>query len=167
MRQGLFLDRDGVINYDHGYVHTIEKFAIRPGILEIIRAAYIRGFVNVVVTNQAGIGRGYYTLDQFRMLDSHMHAWFAEQGAPIAKTFFCPYHPLYGQGHLRQRSFHRKPAAGMLVEACNEFNINPQLSLMIGDKESDRQAAEAVGVPRFIDARHPNWIKSALEALNF
>lgn len=167
MKQGLFLDRDGVINVDHGHVHRIEDFELRPEIFSITRAAQARGFVIVVVTNQAGVGRGYYDLETFRCLDAHMHACFAAQGIRIAQTYFCPHHPVHGQGHFRQLSWRRKPGAGMLVEACRDHRINPRFSLMLGDNDSDLKAAQAAGVARFVDARQPDWQMQALLALSF
>lgn len=167
MKQGLFLDRDGVINVDHGYVHRIDEVQWRPQIFTIARAAQDRGFVIVVVTNQAGIGRGYYSLEAFHCFDVQMHRRFAEEGIRVAQTYFCPEHPDHGVGHFRRASWRRKPGPGMLVEACNDHNINPRLSLMIGDQDSDREAARAVGVARFVDARQPDWQMQALRALSF
>jgi D-glycero-D-manno-heptose 1,7-bisphosphate phosphatase len=167
VRKGLFLDRDGVINFDHGYVHRIEDFRLRPEIIDITHCAQSMGFYIVVVTNQSGIGRGYYTIQQFRLLDTYMHNLFATHNIRLAPTYFCPYHPISGQYHFRKISFMRKPRPGMLVEACNDHDINPKFSLMIGDNDSDRLAAEAAGLFRFVDARSADWKERAFDAMIF
>lgn len=88
-----FLDRDGVINIDHAYVHKIEDFNWLPGVLEAAHALHTAGYALVVVTNQSGIGRGYYDKAAFERLTDWMKARFAEAGAPLAGVYFCPHHP--------------------------------------------------------------------------
>ena len=109
VRAALFLDRDGVINVDRHYVWRIEDFEFVPGIFELVEAAVQGGLLPIVVTNQAGIGRGYYTEGDFRRLDDWMHAQFRERGAAIARTYHCPYHPTEGIGDYRRESFDRNP----------------------------------------------------------
>ena len=92
-KPALFLDRDGVINLDHGYVHTPEEFEFVDGIFEVVATANRAGYLVVVVTNQAGIGRGYYSETQFHALTDWMKASFAEHGGQIDAVYFCPYHP--------------------------------------------------------------------------
>jgi len=167
MRKGLFLDRDGVINFDYGYVHRVEDFRLRPEILDITHYAQSMGFYIVVVTNQSGIGRGYYSIQQFNLIDAYMHNIFASHNIRLAPTYFCPYHPLFGLHHFGQTNWKRKPGAGMFVEACNNHDINPHFSVMIGDNDSDRIAAEAAGLFRFVDARLPDWKEKAYAAMLF
>lgn len=145
-RRALFLDRDGVINVDHGYVHRPEQTDWLPGIFEICRAARDDGRLLVVVTNQAGIGRGYYSEQQFLEYTAWMHRAFAEQGAPLLATYYCPHHPEAGTGEYLTACQCRKPAPGMLQAAIRDWSIDPSLSLMMGDKDSDMQAAQTAGV---------------------
>ena len=95
----LFLDRDGVINVDHGYVHEIDKFEFMPGIFDLARFACVDlGWPVVVISNQAGIGRGYYDEAAYARLTDWMRARFASEGAPLAAAYHCPYHPVHGVG---------------------------------------------------------------------
>src|SRR4029079_2746485 len=98
MRKALFLDRDGVINIDRGYVCAQDDFEFVDGIFDVCRHATSLGYLIIVVTNQAGIGRGYYSEEDFTQLPEWMCRAFGEQGAPIAKVYFCPFHPEFGVG---------------------------------------------------------------------
>lgn len=145
-RRALFLDRDGVINVNHGYVHTPEQTDWVPGIFALARAARRAGFVLIVATNQAGIARGYYTQEQFGRYTRWMHARFADEGAPLLATYYCPHHPDAGVGHLRAECNCRKPKPGMLLRAIDDFGLDANESLFVGDRVSDIQAARAAGV---------------------
>ena len=146
MRPALFLDRDGVINYDHGYVHQIEKFQFIDGIFELVSAANKAGYLVVVVTNQAGIGRGYYTEDDFRTVTEWMLAQFAQHAATINAVYFSPFHPDYGVGDYRRESECRKPSPGMILKAAKENRIDLINSIIIGDKISDLLAGQRANV---------------------
>lgn len=145
----LFLDRDGVINVDRGYVHRIEDFEFIDGIFELCRCAKALGYKLVVATNQAGIGRGLYTEEQFHALTDWMKARFAEEGAALDGVYFCPTHPTAGIGAFRVESTFRKPGPGMLLQAARELDIQLAKSMMLGDKTSDRAAARNAGVGYF------------------
>lgn len=145
MRRALFLDRDGVINVDHGYVHRIEDFEFVPGIFELVRAARHRGLLPVVVTNQAGIARGYYDEAQFAELTRWMLARFAAEGAALERVYHCPTHPTEGIGRYRVDSIDRKPGPGMLLKARDELGIDLAGSVVLGDKASDMLAGRAAG----------------------
>lgn len=149
-KSALFLDRDGVINVDHGYVHTPENFEFVDGIFEVVATAKRVGFLVVVVTNQAGIGRGYYSETQFHALTDWMKARFAERGGQIDAVYFCPCHPEHGIGQYRRESEFRKPAPGMLLLAQRELDIDLSRSIFVGDKASDMQAGRAAGVGRLL-----------------
>jgi D-glycero-D-manno-heptose 1,7-bisphosphate phosphatase len=147
----LFLDRDGVINVDHGYVHRIDDFEFIPGIFSLVRRGRELGYRIIVVTNQAGIGRGYYSEAQFLALSEWMQARFEAEGAPLDAIYHCPHHPEHGIGVFRQDSPDRKPRPGMLLRAAKEWNLDLLRSALVGDRASDIQAAVAAGIPhRFL-----------------
>jgi D-glycero-D-manno-heptose 1,7-bisphosphate phosphatase len=146
LRKALFLDRDGVINIDYGYVYEISKFEFVVGIFDLARAACAAGYCLVVVTNQAGIGRGYYTEEQFEDASRWMCERFLREGAPIEKIYFSPYHPTEGLGVYRQDHPSRKPHPGMLFQAQKELGIDLRRSIMIGDKVGDVRAGIAAGI---------------------
>ena len=147
-RPALFLDRDGVINVDYAYVHRPENFDFVNGIFELCREAKRLGYRIFVVTNQAGIGRGYYTEQDFHDLTAWMRARLAEHGADVDAVYFSPYHPEHGIGPYKKGSDCRKPGAGMLRQAAAEFEIDFARSVLVGDKYSDIQAGVAAGVGR-------------------
>lgn len=144
--RALFLDRDGVINHDDGYTSRAEDFKFIEGIFDLCRAAKRSGYLLIVVTNQAGIGRGYYSEQDFLALTAWMCERFEAKGAPITEVFFCPDHPEHGIGPYSKDSFDRKPNPGMLLRAAEKYRISLQDSIMIGDKDKDMQAAERAGV---------------------
>jgi D-glycero-D-manno-heptose 1,7-bisphosphate phosphatase len=148
LRPALFLDRDGVINVDHGYVHRVEDTQWIPGIFELVKRARAVGRLCIVISNQAGLARGYYTDDQFRAYTSWMHAEFAKRHAPIDATYYCPHHPEAGLGELKQACLCRKPQPGMFLAARAAFGIDMPASVMVGNQVSDMQAALAAGVGR-------------------
>ena len=154
--KALFLDRDGVININHGYVHSPANTDWVPGIFELVAAAHARGFLPIVITNQAGIGRGLYDEATFLDYTAWMHAQFASRGTPLLATYWCPHHPDAGLGDYRVDCNCRKPRAGMLLQAIERFDIDPPGSLMIGDKQGDLDAAAAAGVPARL-LREQDW----------
>ncbi len=145
MRKALFLDRDGVINIDHGYVSRVEDFEFVPGVLTFIKTAQEKGYLPIVVTNQSGIGRGYYDEADFWRLSGYMIERMQEEGIKMDKEqiFFCPHRPDEGCNC-------RKPKPGMLLSAKARFDIDMAQSVMIGDKESDMEAAKQAGVGRTV-----------------
>lgn len=145
-KPGLFLDRDGIINHDAGYVFRIEDFIFRDGIFDLCLAAQKRGMALVVVTNQAGIGRGFYTETDFWRLTSWMLAQFASQQITFAGVEFCPDHPTHGIGLYRRQSSRRKPEPGMIRDASILHGLDVRRSAMIGDRATDMQAAAAADV---------------------
>lgn len=158
--KALFLDRDGVINVDHGYVHKKENFDFVDGIFEICQAAQNKGYLIIVVTNQAGIAKGIYSEEQFLELTKWVENEFAKRGVKISKTFYCPYHKDAVIEKYRQDSYDRKPNPGMILKAIDEFNIDAQKSIMIGDKDVDMQAAEAASLKRsFLITQTANFTK--------
>lgn len=147
-RRAAFLDRDGVINVDLGYVSRREDFQFVAGVFDGARRLHELGFVLVVVTNQSGIGRGLYTEAQFRQLNEWMLARFEAASAPIAATYFCPHHPSEAVEPFLRACDCRKPAPGMLLRAAGELGLDLSRSMLFGDKETDLLAARAAGIPQ-------------------
>jgi D-glycero-D-manno-heptose 1,7-bisphosphate phosphatase len=145
-RKALFLDRDGVINVEKNYVYRIEDFEFLPGIFELCSTARQLGFLLVVITNQAGIGRGYYSETDYQRLTGWMQDEFHAHGIEIDRVYHCPYHPTAGIGEYRQESFDRKPNPGMILKARQELDLNLSQSVLIGDKNSDIEAGRAAGI---------------------
>lgn len=145
-RPALFLDRDGVINIDHAYVCRQEDFEFTDGIFQLCRTAKQLGYLIFVVTNQAGIGRGYYSEQDFMTLTDWMCEVFKAEAVDIDKVFFCPSHPEYGVGEYKVDSNYRKPGPGMILQAASEFGVDLAKSVLVGDKETDIQAGVAAGV---------------------
>ncbi|WP_134057803.1 D-glycero-beta-D-manno-heptose 1,7-bisphosphate 7-phosphatase [Rheinheimera aquimaris] len=143
-----FLDRDGVINVDHGYVSTAEQFEFIDGVFAACRHLQQQGYLLIVVTNQSGIGRGYYSEAQFWQLTDWMKQQFAANGVGITDVFFCPHHPVNAQPPYQLECNCRKPAPGMLLQAIEKYGIDAKQSLMLGDKKADMQAAKAAGIGR-------------------
>lgn len=167
-RKALFLDRDGVINVNHGYVHTAEQTDWVPGIFELCATARDAGYALVVVTNQAGIARGYYSEADFLEYTRWMHDEFAARDVKILATLYCPHHPEAGLGDFRAECDCRKPAPGMFIAASALFNLTLADSMMIGDKESDLLAASRAGVPRrfLVDSCEPGSLSKIIECLS-
>jgi len=157
IQAALFLERAGVINVDHAYVHRIAEFEFIPGIFELVRAANALQMPVVVVTNQAGIGRGLYGEDDFAVLTAWMCEQFAQAGASISRVFHCPSHPTEGLGAYRVDSIMRKPYPGMLLEARDELGLDMPGSVLPGDKLSDLQAgiSAGVGLNLLLEGRYP------------
>ncbi len=147
--KALFLDRDGVINLDHGYIHRKEDFHFVDGIFEVVQAARTAGYKVVVVTNQAGIGRGYYTEADFWTLMHWVSAEFQTRNAPLDAIYFCPYHAELGIGEYRRDSPCRKPKPGMLLQAAADHDIHLPASCLIGDRLTDMQAAAAAELSQY------------------
>lgn len=146
MPKALFLDRDGVVNVDKGFVHTREAFEFIPGIFELCAKAHAMGYGLIICTNQSGIGRGLFSQAQFDSLTEWMTAEFAARQAPLAAVYHCPYHPEEGKGAYRLASPDRKPQPGMFLKARERFGLDMAASLAIGDTPRDAQAALAAGV---------------------
>jgi len=147
VKAAAFLDRDGVINIDRGYVFRREDFEFVPGTLDAARELKSMGLALVVVTNQSGIARGYYGPEQFHALTDWMKQAFAAHDAPLDGVYFCPHHPTEGEAPYRIACKCRKPAPGMLLDAARDLDIDVRRSVLFGDKASDLQAALAAGIP--------------------
>ena len=145
MNKALFLDRDGVINVEKNYVYKIEDFEFIESIFPTIIEYQKQGFLIIIITNQAGIARQYYTEEDFLHLTNWMIKKFAEKFINITKVYFCPHHPDFtGECSCR------KPNPGMILQAQKEYNIDLVNSVLIGDKESDLEAGRRAGIKKLI-----------------
>jgi D-glycero-D-manno-heptose 1,7-bisphosphate phosphatase len=147
VNKALFLDRDGVINIDSGYVYQQEKFIFINGIFELVKKANVRHYKVIIVTNQAGIGRGFYTEKDFWDLMNWVKDEFTKHDAIIDDIYFCPHHPEFGLVEYKQDSYDRKPNPGMFLKAQKKHNLDMSKSIMIGDKDVDMIAAMRAGIP--------------------
>ena len=148
VRPAAFLDRDGVLNEDHGYTHRVDDLVWMPGAREAIRLLNDRGYRVIVVTNQAGVARGFYDEDAIGIFHAGMQAQLAEAGAFVDAFYHCPYHadgkvPAYTvEDHPD-----RKPNPGMILRALKDWHVDKDKSFLIGDKPSDMEAARRAGLP--------------------
>ncbi|MCA9015154.1 MAG: D-glycero-beta-D-manno-heptose 1,7-bisphosphate 7-phosphatase [Planctomycetaceae bacterium] len=146
LKKSLFLDRDGVINQEKHYLYRIEDFEFVDGIFALCRAALDHGYCLIVVTNQAGIARGYYTEAQFLELTEWMKQEFARRDLPLTDVFYCPHHPRHGGERYCRECECRKPGPGMLLEAARKHDLDLSASILVGDKGSDLAAGRAAGI---------------------
>jgi D-glycero-D-manno-heptose 1,7-bisphosphate phosphatase len=162
----IFFDRDGVLNVDRGYVYRRDDFTWVQGAKEALKLVASKGFLSIVVTNQSGIARGYYSLSDMQSLHEWMRSDVSASGGCIDDFYFCPYHD---EGAVSQYVIpdhpDRKPNPGMILRAAADHNVNLSRSLLIGDKQSDIEAAKRAGVASILfnggDLHHTlsNWFK--------
>ena len=166
--KAVFLDRDGVINVDKGYVHRIEDFEFYPNVFKALKKLQGAGYKLFIVTNQAGIALGYYTEEDFLKLNKFMLKEFEKEGIKIEKVYYCPHRE---DGIVEKYAIKcdcRKPESGMIRRAIREFGVEPSKSFLIGDKESDILAAHKEGIKaalvktgegmRYIDATTADYV---------
>ncbi len=171
--KALFLDRDGVINHDNAYVHKKEDFHFLNGIFELVKEAKDKNYLIIIVTNQAGIGRGLYSENDFINLMDWVKKKFIENNAVIDDIYFCPYHASQGKGFYKKDSYMRKPNPGMIHMAAKKHNINLNDSIMIGNNISDVEAGHNAGVGTNIllnerlEYKNAKKIKNPKEAIKY
>lgn len=146
--KAFFLDRDGVINIDHGYLSSPEQFDFNPGVFEACKIIKEAGFAIFIVTNQSGIARGYFSEGEYQTLNKWMLSQFSQQGITIDAVYYCPHHATHGTGDYLQDCDCRKPKPGMLLKAKQEFGVDMAASVMIGDKLSDVEAGHNAGISK-------------------
>jgi D-glycero-D-manno-heptose 1,7-bisphosphate phosphatase len=135
----LFLDRDGVINKDIGYCNKIHDFQFIDGIFDVCKYAKLKGFEIIIVTNQSGIGRGFYSDEDFKRLNKWMLSQLKTKSINILDTYYCPHRP-------EDCCTCRKPLPGLILKAQKEHSIDLESSWLIGDKETDIKAAQLAGI---------------------
>jgi len=145
-KPAVFLDRDGVINKDNGYVSEIDDFEFIEGVIEACLILKEKGYLIVVITNQSGIARGLFSEEQFHTLTEWMDWSLADRGVDLDGIYYCPHHAEHGQGEFKTDCDCRKPKPGMLLNAIEDLNIDVEHSILVGDKVSDLKAGIAAGV---------------------
>lgn len=146
-KPAVFLDRDGVINEDRGYVHRWEDFSFLPGAIEALRRLQQKGYLLVVITNQSAVARGLCTEADVLALHERMRAFLREQGIELTGIYYCPHHPQGSVSDYAIACSCRKPEPGMILRAAQEHGIDLSRSLLVGDKLSDLEAGRAAGIP--------------------
>jgi D-glycero-D-manno-heptose 1,7-bisphosphate phosphatase len=142
MNKALFIDRDGVINVDKVHVYRKEDFEFTDGIFDLCRRYSDKGYIILVITNQAGIAKGFYTEEDFKNLTQWMTEQFRDRGIIISKVYHCPHHPdIDGPCQCR------KPAPGMILQGVKDFNLDISECVLIGDMDSDLEAGKRAGIP--------------------
>lgn len=142
MNKALFIDRDGVINVDKVHVFRIDQFEFTNGIFELCRRYYDSGYLILIITNQAGIAKGLYSENDFKILMSWVLQEFERREIKISEVYHCPHHP-----EFTGTCSCRKPEPGMIFQACSEYDLNIKKCVLIGDKESDIEAGRRAGIP--------------------
>jgi len=172
MNKALFLDRDGVINLDKGHVHLKQDFNFIEGIFDLCKKAQSKNFLLIVITNQAGIAKGFYNEECFHVLNKWMLEQFLDNGIKISQVYYCPHHE-----NVTGKCLCRKPNPGMILKAKKEFKIDLKNSIFIGDKKTDMLAAENAGINSRIlflkphlksyESGHESQIVQSLQDIHF
>ncbi|PMJ88445.1 D-glycero-beta-D-manno-heptose 1,7-bisphosphate 7-phosphatase [Vibrio sp. 10N.261.55.A7] len=164
-KPALFLDRDGVINIDHGYVHDEHSFEFVEGVFEATKQLQDMGYMLVLVTNQSGIARGMFDEERFLSLTQWMDWNFVDHGVEFDGFYYCPHHAEHGVGKYKEECDCRKPKPGMFISARDFLKIDMSKSVMVGDKAEDMMAAEAAEVGTKILVRTGKPVTDKGEAL--
>ena len=150
LRPALFLDRDGVINVDRGYVHRVEDWQWVDGAQSCIATFRRRGWFVFAITNQSGIAFDHYSLSDMDAVHAHMQAGLRSRETELDAIYSCPFHPEGTNPKYRADSYDRKPNPGMILQAMADFPVKREASFLIGDKQTDIDAAHAAGIGGFL-----------------
>ena len=168
MKPALFLDRDGVINVDHGYVARVEDWEWVPGAQDCIAQFKARNWFVFVITNQSGIALDHYSEADMQAVHAHMREGLSAAGTDVDAIYACPFHPEATNPAYRKDSFDRKPKPGMILQAMADFPVKKEASFLIGDKQTDIAAAHAAGIGGFLFkggnlATYAEWALASFE----
>jgi D-glycero-D-manno-heptose 1,7-bisphosphate phosphatase len=152
MNKLLILDRDGVVNIEYGDVYKEEDFRFMPGIFDFCKAYQKKGFLIVICSNQSGIAKGLYSIEQYKNLNYYMLDEFEKNGVHISKTYVCPHRD-------SDNCDCHKPKPGMILQALNEFKASKKLSVAVGDKMSDMDAYHAAGMTKLLFLKGENLVQ--------
>lgn len=150
LRPAIFLDRDGVINVDHGYPHKPEDFAFMPDAETAIKHAHHQKLPIFIVTNQGGIGRGFFSIEDMQNFHQHLQMMTQSIGGKIADIAYCPHHPLAVTEHLKTPCRCRKPEPGLLFDLAEKWQLDLRRSVMVGDRSSDVEAGQRAGCHSYL-----------------
>jgi D-glycero-D-manno-heptose 1,7-bisphosphate phosphatase len=167
MQKAIFLDRDGVVNEDREYVARIEDFRFIDGVFAACRELQAMGYALVIVTNQSGIARGLYTAEDYHRLTDWMTAALDREGVQVAGVYHCPHHPDGLAAPFRQACDCRKPRPGMLLRAAADLGLDLRGSVLVGDKETDMEAARNAGLALAILVRSGQPVDPAASRADF
>ena len=172
--KGVIFDRDGTLIEHVPYLDDVKKIQLLPGVIDALSLLNDHQIPCFIVTNQSGIGRGFYTVDQYLQIEAYLDRLFLDHGIEFKQTYYCPYHPDHGVGEYKQESNDRKPNPGMLKRVMDDFNFTADELVMIGDNKVDIQAAQAIDMASvlvktglgetFIDQVQPDYIAESLLA---
>ena len=141
--KSVFLDRDGTLNYDHGYVGKVEDFELFPETVPALKKLFKSGFLLIIITNQSGVGRGYFKMANVRKIHRYLENVLAKEKIYLAKIYVCPHRP-------EENCRCRKPKPYFFNKATAEFNLDRKKCFSIGDKERDVEAGKAAGIKSFL-----------------
>lgn len=155
-----FLDRDGVINKEVNYLYRIEDFEFTTDCIDGLSKLRDLGYKFIIITNQAGIARGYYSEQEYQLLTDWYVSVLKKNGIDILDIFHCPHHPDGSIGQYSKRCHCRKPSPGMIEQACSKYPIDLFRSILVGDKNSDMYTAIYAGIPKYFLVKTGHTIKS-------
>ncbi len=156
MQKAVFLDRDGTIIKDAEYLKRKEDIIIEDEVIDGLKELQAHNYLLIVVTNQSGIARGYFSIKKFLALQRYILNVFEKKGVKIDDFYFCPHHPLEGNSIYTKKCYCRKPSPGMLIKGISDFNIEPTKSFMIGDKLDDVIAGQRAGLKSILLSENPS-----------
>jgi D,D-heptose 1,7-bisphosphate phosphatase len=168
MRPAIFLDRDGTLNFDYGWIASPEKIELLPGAAEAVRATNQAGFLAVLITNQPVIAQGACTEVELAAIHDRLKFLLAQSGARLDAIYYCPHHPDAGfpgeRPEFKIRCHCRKPSPGLLERAARDLQIDVARSWMIGDSERDLGAAAAFGIPAVLVSSNQRLFKADIKS---